>query len=49
MASVEETIEPSNEDDEDEQPDEGDIDEMNRPLDTDSDTVSCNSEGRGKE
>jgi hypothetical protein len=49
MTSVEETIEPANEDDEDEQPDEGDIDEMNRPLDTDSDTVSCDSEGRSKE
>jgi hypothetical protein len=49
MTSVEDTIEPANEDDEDEQPDEGDIDEMNRPLDTDSDTVSCDSEGRSKE
>ena len=49
MTSVEETIEPANDDDEDEQPDEGDIDDMNRPLDTDSDTVSCDSEGRSKE
>jgi hypothetical protein len=49
MTSVEETIEPANEDDEDEQSYGGDIDEMNRPLDTDSDTMSCDSEGRGKE